>query len=411
MTVQINPVPPTGEFPVGVTTYRLVDDSRTELFSDDPIQRRELPLQIWYPADPPTTARTLSGQSALPWGSLICPPRSVPEEDYPQFFKQIAELVQRRAESLNWPKITGEVSSHAYPHAPLLKTAAPYPVVLFSHGNGGFVAQTSYLMEELASHGYICVSIGHTYNTPVNVFADGRILPTNFEHPLNKAMLEEFKTYQMVMDAIRKSDSPAFRKQRIAELYMQGGMMTLQPTYFTLWKIRCHDLSFTINELHRLKKDTDWVFADVLDLNRLAAVGFSLGGEAVSQICVTDQRIKAGAALDSDLWGYLLGQNASQPFLCIYAESNQREIEYDCEVLSIVIRGTQHLSFGTAAYWWELQGRSDMIGTLAAARCHEIARRYVLAFLNHHLCNSTDDILLGSNLSMPEVEYLIASLV
>lgn len=411
MTFQIRPASPTGKFQVGVTSYQIVDTSRTETFLDDPTQKRELPLQIWYPAAPTQDARTLAGKSALPWGSLICPPESMATEGYPQFFKQIVELVQIRAESLNFPKLMGEISSHSYPHAPVLKTAAPYPVVLFSHGNGGFIAQTSYLMEELASHGYVVVSIGHTYNTPVNVFSDGRIVPTNFDHPLYKAMNEEFKNTKKMLDEIRKSDSPSIRRQRITELHMHGDVQALLPAYFTIWKTRCQDMTFTIDELHRLAKDPDWIFAEAVDLNRLAAIGYSLGGEAVSQTCVTEPRIKVGVALDSDLWGYLLGQTVSQPFFCICAESNPLDIDYEHEVHSIVLHGTQHASFGTGAYWWEAQGKTDLIGTLGTARCHEITRHFVLAFLNYYLCNVKDNILDGTTETYPEVSYLSAHLV
>lgn len=35
MMFTINPSPPTGRFAVGVTTYRLVDSTRREMFADD----------------------------------------------------------------------------------------------------------------------------------------------------------------------------------------------------------------------------------------------------------------------------------------------------------------------------------------------------------------------------------------
>ena len=109
MTIRIDCPPPTGKLPVGVTTYQLVDSSRKEVFSEDSRQKRELALQIWYPADPSASAvaQPLSGKSALPWGSLICPPRSMAVNEYPKFFEQIADLVQTWAESLKWPKLMG----------------------------------------------------------------------------------------------------------------------------------------------------------------------------------------------------------------------------------------------------------------------------------------------------------------
>lgn len=122
-------------------------------------------------------------------------------------------------------------------------------------------------MEELASHGYVVLAIGHTYNTPVNVFSDGRIFPSNFAHPLYKAMNQEFEQSKLMLDEIRKSDSPTIRRQRITELHMNGDIQALLPAYFT------------IDELHRLAKDPDWMFAEALDLNRLAAIGYSWEGK------------------------------------------------------------------------------------------------------------------------------------
>jgi len=47
---------------------------------------------------------------------------------------------------------------------PLLDDA-PYPLVIFSHGNTGFRYQSIYLMEHLASHGFVVIAIDHPGNT------------------------------------------------------------------------------------------------------------------------------------------------------------------------------------------------------------------------------------------------------
>lgn len=41
---------PGGPYKIGTVTYHWVDASRQEIFSADPIARRELMVQIWYPA-------------------------------------------------------------------------------------------------------------------------------------------------------------------------------------------------------------------------------------------------------------------------------------------------------------------------------------------------------------------------
>jgi predicted dienelactone hydrolase len=44
-------------------------------------------------------------------------------------------------------------------------TAGVHPVVLFSHGHQGFAENSSFLMEHLASHGYVVAAPDHTDNT------------------------------------------------------------------------------------------------------------------------------------------------------------------------------------------------------------------------------------------------------
>lgn len=411
MMFTINPSSPTGRFAVGVTTYRLVDSTRRERFADDLTQKRELALQIWYPSTPATDAKALSGTSAFPWGSLICPPRSMKESEYSQFFDHIAHLIQVTAEQLGWPKRTGLIRSHAFPHEPLRKADSPYPIILFSHGNGGYIAQTSYLMEELASHGYVGIAIGHTYNGWLTIFPDGRIIPVNFDHPIYKTINEESAQAQSVIDEIRKSDSWSYQQQRFRELYEEGEFKKLMPTYFEMLQERCADLQLTIDELHRLENDPAWPFAGVLDLDRIGVLGYSLGGETVSQLCVTEQRVKVGVALDSELWGSMLGQSIKQPFFCMYAEDGLRNIDYDTGTPSIIIDGTKHASFGANSHWWEAEGREDVKGSLATARCHEIVRRYTLAFFNYHFHKIPDALLKGETVIIPEVSYLVSPLV
>lgn len=55
--------------------------------------------------------------------------------------------------------------SEAWRDAPVAPHAAPWPVVAFSHGNGGFRFQSSFLTEHLARHGFVVVAPDHEGNT------------------------------------------------------------------------------------------------------------------------------------------------------------------------------------------------------------------------------------------------------
>jgi len=48
----------------------------------------------------------------------------------------------------------------------------PYPLVIFSHGFGGFRAQSTYLTEHLASHGFVVMSADHPGSTLFDLLGD-----------------------------------------------------------------------------------------------------------------------------------------------------------------------------------------------------------------------------------------------
>ncbi len=95
---------------------------------------RYLPLDVWYPVDPPDaygplTSYSLSGVAQLP-----------------------SDLAHENATVSN---------------------AGSRPLIVFSHGAGGVAIQSVHLMERLASHGFVVVAPSHTGNTA----ADGTAVP------------------------------------------------------------------------------------------------------------------------------------------------------------------------------------------------------------------------------------------
>lgn len=54
------------------------------------------------------------------------------------------------------------VKSHSFMDLQLSDSENHYPILLFSHGFNGFRNQNTFQVEELASQGYIVLSIDHT---------------------------------------------------------------------------------------------------------------------------------------------------------------------------------------------------------------------------------------------------------
>jgi predicted dienelactone hydrolase len=104
---------------VGHTAFSVFDAARAN---------RELPLEIWYPAD------------ATAWAA-------VSEFTFTELFAGLG--------------ITSPVAKDDI----ALPTGVDYPLVVFSHGYGGFNIQSLGLMEHLASHGFVVVAPNHTGNT------------------------------------------------------------------------------------------------------------------------------------------------------------------------------------------------------------------------------------------------------
>jgi len=50
-----------------------------------------------------------------------------------------------------------------------------YPIIIFSHGNGGSRYQNTFWCDYVASHGYIIVSADHTGNAGVTILKDGNV--------------------------------------------------------------------------------------------------------------------------------------------------------------------------------------------------------------------------------------------
>lgn len=125
-----------GAFQVGVTTWTLNDSSR--LGEDG--EPRKLKVEIWYPA--------IDAAAELPRDEY-----DLLEEAPPDIAATLQDVT------------TTSVAQDAARDAELLTTFAPYPLVVFSHGNGGLRFQNFTICSHLASHGFVVVAPDHTGDT------------------------------------------------------------------------------------------------------------------------------------------------------------------------------------------------------------------------------------------------------
>jgi len=63
---------------------------------------------------------------------------------------------------------------HAIANAHISTTQDRYPVLIFEPGLGNLPTDSTTVIEDLVSHGYIVVGITPTYSASIVVFPDGR---------------------------------------------------------------------------------------------------------------------------------------------------------------------------------------------------------------------------------------------
>ncbi len=218
-----------GPYPVGVTTTMLVDHSRTDPAIDG--GPRSLLTEIWYPATDDTRG--------LPPNRLI---------DFYNGGVEAAAAAMKLAFDADLMASNKTFQDIAVRDARVRDGV--YPLLLFSHGNGGMRSQNVYWCEHMASHGYIVMAPDHTGNCLITII-DGKPIFFN--------------------------DSPEGRERASED--------------------RPKDVSFLIDCMDRMNKGNDSRFFGKIDMDRIGVAGHSFGGFTTTAVADQDPRVKAIAPM------------------------------------------------------------------------------------------------------------------
>lgn len=200
-----------GDYTVGVRTIDLVNENQIDILNyklgEDSLYNRPLKLEVWYPF-----------QSSEDQKNLV-----------------VYDEVMGNANSSDRPITPFTFLGRANRDAKPLQTDTPYPLIIVSHGYPGSRLLFTYLTENLASKGYVVVSIDHKEST----FRDAA-----------------------------------------------GFMSTLLN--------RSLDVLFVLNEMDRLSGDHNSFLKGIVNTDLTALIGYSMGGYGV--INVAGAGYSAGAA-------------------------------------------------------------------------------------------------------------------
>jgi len=372
---------PTGPFAIGSVDLIYVDSSRADLLSADGEFRR-VSAQVWYPASRPTEAVPVRYRTP--------------------------EMVRAAAAFLGWPAFFNTfltlVDTHSFQDASP-SSGAPFPVVVYHHGYGGFTRVHVALIEELASHGYVVASVGHAYESAYLQGPD-TVVPFDPENAAYVARLAE--AHGQEQEALKDAIVSAATIEEQVSAYRD--LLEASPLHQESTRLWAADGSFILDRLAEIN-GADGVLGGSMDLSRVGAIGHSLGGAASGQSVVDDDRVVAGVDMDGFMFGDYVGDNSDAAFLYMSAARSWAGVGGSAltahferaagPAYLLVIDGFEHGSFTDLPLFasaWPGEGTGTN-----GARAIDIQRVYVRSFFDRHLKDVASPALQGDSPTYPEV--------
>ncbi|NUU61907.1 alpha/beta hydrolase family protein [Paenibacillus agri] len=380
---------PTGEFKVGTQAFHFVDPNREEIFGDARGSKRELMVQVWYPAQAGTGK----------YAPLI------PD----------TQILSYMAANYGLPGFTLQhlkyVSSHAYSRAEVSSAQTSYPLILANPGFGSSRFLHTSQAENLASHGYIVAVIDHTYNTFATEFPDGRITTSSTNGLFSPD--HDYRTESGNRDK--------------------------------LGKVLTDDVTFTLDQFELIQSgQIPSHLKGKIDLGHVGVFGHSIGG-ATAYDAAYDPRIAVGIDLDGALYRLRDREGLRKPFLFMNSQSEFERLkkvldnhayteaelkrmgntkEWNDQVTEdkklelermresadsggqfLYIENSEHLNFTDVQYISPIFKILGITGKIAPERANSIINAYMLDFFDMYLKNQGGTLMKGPDSRFPEMKF------
>ena len=175
------------------------------------------------------------------------------------------------------------------------------------------------------------------------------------------------------------------------------------------------DIGFVLDQLDTINQN-DGALAGALDLQRVGVMGFSKGGAAAGQFCVTDLRCSAGINLTGFMYGDIVDIDLQVPFLFMNEEEPwcpdcyPNDLFYDranSDAYQMKIRGARHASFRDLTLYGRLFHLLSDEPDIDPQRMILIQNAYSLAFFDKHLKGMPSTLLDGPSADFPEVDFML----
>lgn len=272
-----------------------------------------------------------------------------------------------------------------------------YPLLVFSHGAFGIKTSNTSTFTELASHGYVVVSIDHPYHSFYTVSEDGKVVTINPEY------MQEFNNSN---------------KEGV---YSLGEYFELTQKWM---KLRTDDMDFVIDmilEQAEQKKDSLY---ERIDTQKIGVFGHSMGGAASVALSRERDDIDAVVNIDGPFYSELVYDKDTNeltakseaftiPLLNVYSDdvwiqldssppyiSNRISNPYFKDAYNVHFKGAKHLSLTDLPLFSPI-----LANLLHEGRKANIDKYYAIETQNELILRFFDDALKDQGQFAPKATY------
>lgn len=358
---------PTGQYRVGTRDFAWTDSSRGEPYTRNPADHRTVLVQMWYPAEP------RAGGEPAPF---LLHPGTVAD----------SEVVQAAS----------HVRTHAVVDAPVARAEGRWPVLVYNHGGAWARWSATFTTEELASHGYVVVSVEHPGFSKTGAFLDGTRFAADtmgFPAPTNDLATDARASWRYLGESV-----------------------------FPIWVA---DSRFVLDRLAQLDREPG-PWQGRLDLTRIGAFGWSFGGATAVELTRVDPRVIAAVDQDGQLFGGIMAGTSRPVLLMHHGLNDADEMPEAQRPVMQELMNEVHANDSTARQhstgsWAELTIQktqhghfSDLLlffprnpAQLDPAVAHTIINAYTVAFFDHHLRGKPSDLLKAGHQAFPDATLTV----
>lgn len=354
----VNKPAPSGEYAVGTFTHT-IHTNRDEVLN--PGTKRSVPVRVYYPV----LKASVEGMSKIKYMS-----------------RDMANALKKSMHApINYDKsdAAGDNYSDCYENAPKIE-GMKFPLIMFNHGLASYREANSFLCLDLASHGYVVISVGHPYDASLTELDDG----TKIE--LHK-------------DTMKRQYEP-FLPGAISVLKLTKSKGTDRELADRFDAIQNKYCKYVLSRVDEWEKDTlsavDYAkenLSDIIDFsNGIGATGHSLGGATAYMLCLDHEEFACGLNLDGALFGNNKGKILRKPFAQISCKTNLKAetrtyIDHTESVYSVLFQKMQHIAFSDLKHMIPIKA---IVGGLDADLAHEYVCKIHLELFDSYLKKTKD---------------------